>query len=169
MIPLNSSLVFLNMRHVFAVLCCFVLVSCSAQPPSATIRPTIITLMRLDHHVRFSREAIAVHKICKPAILKSATVFRLPEGLEPGKWAVVIDLIITPTGHPIFKRVRRSSGNPALDTLAVDAAKQTIFRPGTVDGHPVTMPYEMEIDVASVSDVVVPDELRVPPGLRAIL
>jgi TonB family protein len=89
-------------------------------------------------------------------------LIRTPE-IEKGT-TIVIDLVISASGRAMFKRVQHSSGSPELDAAAVEAAERTNFRPGTIDGRPVAMPYQMEFDFAPYHDSI-PYLLRMPPGI----
>jgi TonB family protein len=57
---------------------------------------------------------------------------------------VSICVLVDEHGQPAKPTILYSSGSHALDTAALRAARATTFRPGTINGTPVTMPTELD-------------------------
>jgi TonB family protein len=68
-----------------------------------------------------------------PRVLRAAQVTIASPPPKP----VRIGVDVGPDGNVISVRVIQSSGDPNLDNLALDAARNTIFAPATLNGLPV--------------------------------
>jgi TonB family protein len=151
------------------------LMSCTARSGNATLNPTIVTSIRPGYAALPLQAPVRHHKICKPVIVRMGTPAFPSSEIETDTstpktatgTTIVIDLIVSATGRPLFKRVHHSSGSPELDAAAVAAAERTIFRPGTLDGRPAAMPFQLEFDLGADQESI-PDLLRMPPGIGGL-
>jgi TonB family protein len=63
---------------------------------------------------------------------------------------VVVDALVDPSGHFISAKIARSSGNPFIDAAAVQAARESTFKPKMVACKAVAGEYELTTNFNSI-------------------
>lgn len=101
-------------------------------------------------------------EIVYPKLINSHSAFRYPAEAyrQSYQGKVVIRILVAEDGTISAAQIYKSSGYKILDQAALDIAKTSVFKPGTVDGIPQELWVLIPVDFHLNSEIFVEDEIE---------
>lgn len=110
------------------------------------VRKQVSTIVQSSKDTRTDEVPLRVGGDVKaPVVLKRVEPVRTPEAVAARiSGVVILEAVIDRTGHVTSANVLKPLPF-GLDKAAVDAVKQWVFRPGTLNGEPVTVLFNLTV------------------------
>jgi len=132
------------------------------KSPSLLLLNYIILSILLCYGVACHPEKSDHGNIVYPKLIDSQTALRYPAEAYRQNYQgrVIIRILVAKDGNVSAAQIHKSSGYKILDQAALDMAKTSVFKPGTVNGMPKELWVLIPVDFQLNSEIFIEDEIE---------